>query len=219
MIRIIVPNFYKAIDGQIDRKETIIGSFTREFEETRDKIRYKDLRNTDYCAIVEECDVPNIFFKIRSYKSHSCFSSIAVIKGYSITSFTSDSKFFDVYFDALETHDFFFEREFKNMVVCMGLIFYKQKKICNDLCNIVSKSGEFNYDIQTKDDSGTYRYMLLKPHNSIYGDILLKKIKKCIMLYVYGILGSFPESKIERRSEGCIYIFPSLYSSLKIMLT
>ena len=44
MIRIIVPNFYKAIDGQIDRKETIIGSFTREFEETRDKIRYKDLR-------------------------------------------------------------------------------------------------------------------------------------------------------------------------------
>lgn len=219
MIRIIVPNFYKAIDGQIDRKETIIGSFTREFEETRDKIRYKDLRNTDYCAIVEECDVPNIFFKIRSYKSHSCFSSIAVIKGYSITSFTSDSKFFDVYFDALETHDFFFEREFKNMVVCMGLIFYKQKKICNDLCNIVSKFGEFNYDIQTKDDSGTYRYMLLKPHNSIYGDILLKKIKKCIMLYVYGILGSFPESKIERRSEGCIYIFPSLYSSLKIMLT
>lgn len=219
MIRIIVPNFYKAIDGQIDRKETIIGSFTREFEETRDKIRYKDLRDTDYCIIVEECNVPNIFFNIRSYKSDSCFRNIAIVKGYSITSFTSDSKFFDVYFDALETHDFFFEREFKNMVVCMGLISYKQKKICNDLCNIVSKFGDLDYDIQTKDDSGTYRYILLKPYDSIHGDILLKKIKKCIMLYVYGILGSFPESKIERRSEGCIYIFPSLYSSLKIMVT
>jgi len=101
----------------------------------------------------------------------------------------------------------------------MGLIFYKQKKICNDLCNIASKFGDFNYDIQTKDDSGTYRYILLKPHDSIHGDILLKKIKKCIMLYVYGILGSFPESKMERRSEGCIYIFPSLYSYLKIMVT
>lgn len=219
MIRIIVPNFYKAIDGQIDRKETIIGSFTREFEETRDKIRYKDLRNTDYCVIVEEHDIPNIFFKTRSYKSDSRFRNIGIIKGYSITSFTSDSKFFDVYFDAIEMHDFFFEREFKNMVVCMGLISYKQKKICNDLCNIVSKFGDLDYDIQTKDDSGTYRYILLKPYDSIHGDILLKKIKKCIMLYVYGILDTFPESKIERRSEGCIYIFPSLYSSLKIMLT
>ena len=218
MIRIIVPNFYKAINGQVDRKKTIIGSFIYEFEGTRDKIRYKDLRDTDYCAIVEERDVPNIFFKIRSHKSGG-FSNIVTMKNYSITSFTSDSKFFDVYFDALETHDFFFEREFKNMVVCMGLIFYKQKKICNDLCNIASKFGDFNYDIQTKDDSGTYRYILLKPHDSIHGDILLKKIKKCIMLYVYGILGSFPESKMERRSEGCIYIFPSLYSYLKIMVT
>lgn len=219
MIRIIVPNFYKAIDGQIDRKETIIGSFTREFEETRDKIRYKDLRNTDYCVIVEEHDVPNIFFKIRSYKSDSCFRNIGIMKGYSITSFNSDSKFFDVYFDAVETHDFFFEREFKNMVVCMGLIFYKQKKICNDLCKIVSKFGKFNYSIQTKDDAGTYRYMLLKPYDSIHGDILLKKVKKCIMLYVHGILGLFPECKIERRSEGCIYIFPSLYSYFKIMVS
>ena len=219
MIRIIVPNFYESINGQIDRKKTIIGSFTHEFEETRDKIRYKDLMDTDYCAIVEERDIPNIFFKIRSYKSHSCFSNIIVIKGYSITSFNSDSKFFDVYFDATETRDFFFEREFKTIVLCMGLIFYKSKKICNDLCKIVSKFGEFNYSIQTKDDAGTYRYMLLKPHDSIHGDILLKKIKKCIMLYVYGILGSFPESKIERRSEGCIYVYPSLYSCLKIMLT
>ena len=218
MIRIIVPNFYKAIDGQIDRKATIIGSFTHEFEETRDKVRYKDLRDTDYCAIVEERDVPNIFFKTRSYKSDSCFRNIVTMKGYSITSFTSDSKFFDVYFDAVETHDFFFEREFKNMAICMGLIFYKQKKTCKELCNIVSKIGDLNYDIQTKDDSGTYRYMLLKPHDSIHGDILLKKIKKCIMLYVYGILGSFPESKMERRSEGCIYIYPSLYSYLKIMV-
>ena len=214
-----MPNFYESINGQIDRKKTIIGSFTHEFEETRDKIRYKDLMDTDYCAIVEERDIPNIFFKIRSYKSHSCFSNIIVIKGYSITSFNSDSKFFDVYFDATETRDFFFEREFKNIVICMGLIFYKSKKICNDLCKIVSKFGEFNYSIQTKDDAGTYRYMLLKPHDSIHGDILLKKIKKCIMLYVYGILGSFPESKIERRSEGCIYVYPSLYSCLKIMLT
>ena len=218
MIRIIVPNFYESIDGQIDRKKTIIGSFIHEFEETRDKVRYKDLRNTDYCVIVEECDVPNIFFKIRSHKSDGCFSNIVTMKGYSITSFTSDSKFFDVYFDAIETHDFFFEREFKNMVVCMGLIFYKQKKTCKELCNIVSKFGELNYDIQTKDDSGTHRYILLKPHDSIHGDILLKKIKKCIMLYVYGILGSFPESKMERRSEGCIYIYPSLYSYLKIMV-
>lgn len=219
MIRIIVPNFYESINGQIDRKKTIIGSFTHEFEETRDEIKYKDLRDTDYCAIVEECDVPNIFFKIRRYKSDRCFSNIVTIKGYSITSFTSDSKFFDIYFDAIETHDFFFEREFKNMAICMGLIFYKQKKICNDLCKIVSKFGEFNHSIQTKDDAGTYRYMLLKPHDSIHGDILLKKIKKCIMLYVYGILDTFPESKIDRRSEGCIHIFPSLYSCVKIMVS
>lgn len=192
MIRIIVPNFYKAIDGQIDRKETIIGSFTREFEETRDKIRYKDLRDTDYCVIVEECDVPNIFFKIRSYKSDSCFRNIVTMKGYSITSFNRDSKFFDVYFDAIETHDLFFEREFKNMVVCMGLISYKQKKICNDLCNIASKFGDFNHDIQTKDDAGTYRYMLLKPYNSIYGDILLKKIKKMYHVVCVWYIGHFP---------------------------
>lgn len=213
-----MPNFYKAINGQVDRKKTIIGSFIHEFEKTRDKIRYKDLRDTDYCAIVEERDIPNIFFKIRSHKSGG-FSNIVTMKSYSITSFTSDSKFFDVYFDALETHDFFFEREFKNMVVCMGLIFYKSKKICNDLCNIASQFGKFNYSIQTKDDSGTHKYILIKPHNSIYGDILLKKIKKCIMLHVYGILDTFPESKMERRSEGCIYIYPSLYSYLKIMVS
>jgi hypothetical protein len=212
-----VPNFYKAINGQVDRKKTIIGSFIYEFEKTRDKIRYKDLRDTDYCVIVEERDVPNIFFKIRSHKSGG-FSNIVTIKGYSITP-RSNSKFFDLYFDVIETHDFFFEREFKNMAICMGLIFYKQKKICNDLCKIMSKFGEFNYSIQTKDDSGTYKYILLKPHDSIRGDILLKKIKKCIMLYVYGILDTFPESKIERRSEGCIYIFPSLYSCFKIMVT
>ena len=87
------------------------------------------------------------------------------------------------------------------------------------MCKIVSKFGDFTYDIQTKDDSGTYRYMLLKPHDSIHGDILLKKVKKSIMLYVYGILDTFPESKIERRSEGCIYIFPSLYSYFKIMVS
>lgn len=218
MIRIIVPNFYESINGQIDRKKTIIGSFTREFEKTRDKVKYRDLRDTDYCTVVEERDVPNIFFKIRSYKA-SGFSNIITIKGYSITSFNSDSKFFDVYFDAIETHDFFFEREFKNKVICMGFIFYKSKKICKDLCNIVSKIGDFTYDIQTKDDAGIYRCILLKPYDSIHDDILLKKIKKCIMLYVYGMLGLFPESKIERRSEGCIYIYPSLYSYLKIMLT
>lgn len=167
-------------------------SITHEFEETRDKVRYKNLRDIDYCAIVEERYVPNIFFKIRSYKSGNCFSNIVTIKGYSIVSFNSDFKFFDLYFDTIETHDFFFEREFKNIAICMGLIFYKSEKICNDLCNIVSKLGDFTCDIQTKDDGGTYRYILLKPNDSIHGDIVLKKIKKMHYVACVWYIGLVP---------------------------